>query len=169
MKKKIALLTILLMLGGTSLFAGGIDFQVGAGYNGYFISSSDSDFNGYPLGFTLYGGAGFKILPMLSIGAEYEFGKSWDTSDFISGQTLTITEHLPKAYIKLNALNILTVSALAGVDIWQQKVDGNKADNDTAFTAGLRVSALFAYAQYMMVFNDGRTDSRLIIGAVFSK
>ncbi len=169
MKKKIILLAlVMVMIGAGSAFAGGIDFQVGAGYNGIFPSEGDS----FPAGFTAFGGVGFGILPTLSIGGEYEFGMTWNPNASIMGvdTSMSVVEHLPKAYVKFNALNILTVTGLAGVDIQSFRLDGNKVgDTTTAFTAGARVSLLFAYAQYLAVFNENSTDSRISIGAVFSK
>ncbi|MDA3955960.1 hypothetical protein [Oceanispirochaeta sp.] len=170
MKKKFLMASLILMMCSVSAYAlPFIDIQLGAGYNGYFITNTDSDFNGYPLGFAAFGGVGYKFFPTLSVGAEYEFGQSWALDDLGSGQTLTLTEHLPKIYLKFNALNLLTVSALAGMDYQTPKADGNKGDSEAAFTMGGRVAFLFAYAQYLMVFNPDRVDSRVSIGAVFSK
>jgi len=169
--KKTLFLTLLILL-ITSVSAFGlpfIDLQLGGGYNGYFITNTDSDFNGYPVGFALFGGAGYKFFPTLSLGAEYEISKSWATDDLGTGQTLTLTEHLPKAYLKFNALNLLAVSALAGLDIQTPMADGNKGERTSAFTAGVRAAFLFGYAQYMLIFNDGHTDSRISAGIVLNK
>jgi len=170
MKKTFFAAVIILLMTSASAFALPlIDLQLGGGYNGFFITDSKSDFDGYPVGFAVFGGAGYKFMPGFSIGAEYEFAQNWALDDLGTGQTLTLTEHLPKAYLKFNALNVLAVSALAGVDIQTPKADGNKGERTTAFTAGFRAAFLFAYAQYLAVFNTERVDSRISIGVVLNK
>lgn len=168
MKKTLILTALIMVVASGSIFAKGIDFQFGGGYNGYFMGDNDVDLN-YPLGFTAYGGVGYKFLPTLSVGAEYEFGMSWATNDLNLGKTFGLIEHMPKGYIKFNALNILTITGLAGVDFLSHTVDGEAGIKETAFTAGARVALLFGYAQYMMVFNDDRVDSRLSVGISLSK
>ncbi len=161
MKKKIVMIAlVMVMIGAGSAFAGDLDFQLGAGYNGIFPSEGDS----LPIGFTAYGGVGYKFFPTLSIGGEYEFGMAWGDNN------MSIMEHLPKAYLKFNALNVLTVSGLAGVAFQDFRYDGTKiGDTETSFTAGVRVAVLFAYAQYMAIFNEDATQSRISVGVTFSK
>lgn len=170
MKKTLILATLIMLVASGSLFAKGMDFQFGGGYNGFFIGSDDSDYNGYPLGFAVFGGVGYKFLPTLSIGAEYEFSMDWATQNIIaSDSSLYLVEHLPKAYIKFNALNILAITGLAGVDIQTVHYDGTPGPSETAFTAGARVALLIGYAQYMMVFNTDRVDHRISVGISLSK
>jgi hypothetical protein len=168
MKKTVILTILILVVASGGVFAGGLDFQIGAGYNGYFMGENDVELN-YPLGFTAYGGVGYKFLPTLSIGAEYEFGMSWATNDLDLGKSFGLIEHMPKAYIKFNALNILAITGLAGVDVLTHTVDGEAGIKETAFTAGARVALLFGYAQYMMVFNTDRVDHRISAGISLSK
>lgn len=170
MKKTLILTALIMVVASGSVFAKKIDFQLGGGYNGFFIGSNESDYNGYPLGFAVFGGVGYKFLPTLSVGAEYEFSMDWATQDILAnGSTLYLVEHLPKAYVKFNALNILTITGLAGVDIQTLQYDGNPGPTETAFTAGARVALLFGYAQYMMVFNTDRVDHRISAGIILSK
>lgn len=168
--KKIVLLTALIALTASgSLFAKGLDFHLGAGYNGFFISDKASDFDGYPVGVAAFGGLGYEFLPTLSIGAEYEFSMDWAFDVYGTGQTLTLVEHLPKAYLKFKAFNLLAITGLAGVDIQTPKMDGTSGVTETAFTAGVRAALLFGYAQYMMVFNTDRVDHRVSVGLNLSK
>ncbi|MBF9014073.1 MULTISPECIES: hypothetical protein [unclassified Oceanispirochaeta] len=169
MKKTLILTALIMVVASGGLFAKGLDFQFGGGYNGFFISDEASDFNGYPVGFAAFGGVGYKFLPTLSVGAEYEFSMDWAFNVLGSDQTMTMIEHLPKAYIKFNALNILAITGLAGVDIQTPMVDNVSGTTETAFTAGARVALLFAYAQYLMVFNTDRVDHRISVGIVLSK
>ncbi|QEN09608.1 hypothetical protein EXM22_17060 [Oceanispirochaeta crateris] len=170
MKKRIIMASIILMISSASASAlPFIDFQLGAGYNGFYVTDGDNDFKGYPLGMTAFGGVGYKFFPTLSIGAEYEYAQSWSRDDLGTGLTLSVVEHLPKMYLKFNALNLLTVSALAGVDYQTPRMDSTNGNSEAAFTMGARVAFLFAYAQYLMVFNPDSVDNRISIGAIFSK
>lgn len=169
MKKTLILTALILVVASGGLFAGNLDLQLGGGYNGFFISSDDSDFNGYPVGVAIYGGVGYKFFPTLSVGAEYEYSMDWAFNVLGTDQTLTLIEHLPKAYVKFNALNLLAITGLAGVDIQTPRFDGTSGTTETAFTAGARVALLFGYAQYMMVFNTDRVDHRISAGISLSK
>ncbi|MDC7233231.1 MAG: hypothetical protein PQJ58_08355 [Spirochaetales bacterium] len=169
MKKTLILTVLLLAVVAGGAFAGDIDFQLGGGYNGFFMGGDESDLDSFPLGFAVYGGVGYKFFPTLSVGAEYEYAMSWAFNALGTDQTLTLLEHVPKAYVKFNALNILAISALAGADFQTIRSDGASSDTETAFTAGLRVAVLFGYFQYMMVYNTDRVDSRISAGIVLSK
>lgn len=167
MKKAALLLIVLMILPLSALISGDIDFQFGGGYNGYFTGSSSNDPN-FPAGFSLFGGAGYKILPTLSGGVEYEFAKSWSNDDDLNGLSVSLNEHVPKLYVKMNALNLLTVTALGGMDFQKLLIDNSGEDNRYNPTIGLRVSALYAYAQYMMVFDDTMAH-RLSAGVILNK
>ena len=168
MKKRILLIGLVLICAAGTAWAGNIDFQLGGGYNGVFLGD-DADPDSFPLGFSFFGGVGYKFFPTLSVGAEYEYAHSWSFDDDALGQTLSLSEHLPKAYLKVNLLNMITLSALAGMDIQTYKADGDKITTDTAFAAGIRAAVLFGYVQYMAVFNEDRTDSRFGVGVVLNK
>jgi len=169
MKKKLFLLMLILLITSVSAFAlPFIDLQLGGGYNGYFLSNSET-IQSYPLGLAVYGGVGYKFFPTLSAGAEYEIANSWSLDDLGLGKTFSITEQIPKVYVKFNALNILAISALAGMDIQTYKSDGDKSGSEQSFTMGARVAFLFGYAQYMMIFNEDRINSRISAGVVLSK
>ena len=166
MKKNAFILSVLIILGVSSLYAGNIDFQLGGGYSGYFTGegSLDPDFS---TGFALFGGIGYRFAPLVSAGVEYEFAKSWSHEDGLGGLEVSLNENIPRLFVKTNALNLLSLTALAGMDYQDLIVEGESVDKKGFYTAGLRVSALFAYAQYMIVFID-ETDHRISLGAVFN-
>jgi hypothetical protein len=168
MKKKILLISLVFICAAGSAWAGSIDFQLGGGYNGVFLGD-DGDPDSFPLGFSFFGGVGYKFFPTLSIGAEYEYGHAWSFDNGPLGDTLSLSEHLPKAYLKVNLLNMMTLSALAGADIQTYRADGDKITDETAFAAGVRAAVLFGYVQYMAVFNEDRTDQRLGVGVILNK
>ncbi len=168
MKKRFLMISLILLCTAGSVWADKIDFQLGGGYNGVFLGD-DGDPDSFPLGFSFFGGVGYKFFPTLSIGAEYEYGHAWSFDDGPGGDVLSLSEHLPKAYLKVNLLNMITLSALAGADIQTYRADGDKISTDTAFTAGVRAAVLFGYVQYMAVFNEERTDQRFGVGVILLK
>ncbi len=170
MKKKMVLTILILLMASGSVFAGKIGFHLGAGYNLLVPGNPDASPKNYPLGFALYGGVGYRFIPTLSGGLEYEFAKTWALEE-VSGlnDNVSIMENIPKLYVKFNAINILTITGLAGMDFQKTSLDGKKLGTDKAFTMGARVSLLFAYAQYMILFNEENPVHRFTIGAAFSK
>ncbi len=170
MKKKVLLAALILFMASSSVFAGKIGFHLGAGYNVLVPGDSNAVPKNYPLGFALYGGVGYRFLPALSAGVEYEFAKTWSLEDSSSlDKNISVMENVPKLYVKFNALDMLTLTGLAGVDFQRYSCDGVKLNTKTAFTMGGRLSVLFAYAQYMVIFNEEEPVHRFTIGAAFSK
>ncbi len=170
MKKKLLLTILILVMASGSVFAGKIGFHLGAGYNVLVSGDSSASPQKYPLGFALYGGVGYRFIPTLSAGLEYEFAKTWALEE-TSGlnDNVCVMENIPKLYIKFNAMNMLTVTGMAGMDFQRFSQNGSKLDTDKAFTMGARVSLFFAYAQYMIIFNEDQPINRFTVGAAFSK
>ncbi len=167
MKKTVWLTSILFLTGIFSLTAGNLDFQLGGGYSGYF-TGAQTPHPDFAAGFSFYGGGGYRFFPTLSAGLEYEYARAWAFDEELDGYSVVLSHHIPKAYIKMNALNILTVTGLAGVDIQNILVDTNSVDTRNTLTAGVRISAMFAYFQYFMCFDQG-VDHRFGAGFVFNR
>ncbi len=167
MKRLILIPALMILTGLTLLPAGSPDFHLGGGYNGYFTSGEEHHPD-FPAGFALYGGIGYAFLPGMSLGAEYEFARDWSFDEDLAGYNVAINQHIPKAYFKLQALNLLTVTALAGIDMENIIIEKESLTRRRGFTTGLRLNLLFAYVQYMMVFQDGM-NHRIGAGFVFNR
>ena len=132
MRKYILIMLITALSGFQALSSMDLDYQVGGGYSGYF-PESQSYHPVFGAGFGFFGGVGYKILPILSGGVEYEYSHAWAFDEDLNGFTVTINQHIPKAYLKLKALNILTLTVLGGVDIQNIKVDGDSVAQRALF------------------------------------
>ena len=166
--KQITLLMAIWILSGFSILnAGDLDFQLGGGYNGYFTSGEEHHPD-FPAGFALFGGIGYAFQPGMSAGAEYEFARDWSFDEDPAGYNVAINQHIPKVYFKFDALNLLTVTALAGIDMENIIIEKESLTRRSGFTTGVRLNVLFAYFQYMMVFQDGM-NHRIGAGFVFNR
>lgn len=166
--KKILILILLTASLGAGLFAGGIDYQVGGGYSGYFFGPAreNPDPVAYPLGFSVLGGVGYPLTWNLSMGAEYEFNQAWslDWADVRNGNQVVLQEHTPRLYLRFYALDEVNLTAFTGMGIQLPRVNRVYQDREYSYVLGVRFAVKYYYFQYTAEFTDGATDSRFGVG-----
>lgn len=150
MKKTILLTMMVICVFGMSA----LDFQLGGGYTAAVESSapwadnvsvSNSSYL-YPAGINLYGGVGVSLLPILAVGAEYEYVALLD----VQTDPLNVSVgafHSPKAYLKVELPILVSASVLAGADF-------SYDFSEFAPTVGVRAALFNFYAQYTASFDD---------------
>lgn len=154
MKKIIVLITLCVIVTGFAA-AGGLVFQLGAGYHSSFGNFSDApasvgEIKAMPLGVGGYAGLGYGFgdKKKLSIGAE--FAPSWDLC--LNPMGVSNFNYQIRAFTKFKPVGMVTVTGfagyagdiMAGTDIETIKANGNAV-------LGARVTLLFLYAEYDVV------------------
>lgn len=137
--------------------AGGFDWHLGAGYQTTFVDPSALEptldqLTALPIGIGAYIGLGYGFgeKKALNLGAEGKFAWSTSTSftvNNISGQL--------RGYLKWRPAKIFTLAGYGGV-AYESITDVNAANtfSNPAAVAGGRVTFLFLYAEYGVVFLD---------------
>ena len=167
MKRRIFFLTVWFTAAVFAASADALDYHLGGGYNGYF-PGSDSVHPKFSIGLSLFGGAGYRVLPFLSAGGEYSFARNWAFDEDLSGLSVYMNSHIPQAYVKISALNLLTFTLLGGMEFQDIIVEQESAERRTRPAAGVRLNALFSYVQYTLTFGD-EIDYRLSAGVSFNR
>ena len=154
--KKLIVLTVLALAVTGFAAAGGLVFQLGAGYHSSYYSQDlaipSTDPTAYPLGIGGYAGVGYGFgeKKMLSVGGE--FAPSWDLS--ISPEvTVDNFAYQARGFVKFKPAGLLTVTGFGGYAGNAMPDSLNFDANNWAF--GARVTVLFLYAEYSaIVAND---------------
>lgn len=134
--------------------AGGIVFQVGAGYHSsYYGDILSPEVSSMPLGVGGYAGVGYGFgeKKMFSLGAE--FAPSWDFS--VSPFGVSNFAYQVRGFLKFKPAGLLTVTGFGGYVGNAFPTDWGFSNNNWAF--GGRVTLLFLYAEYSAVFNNQLT------------
>jgi len=156
MKKLIIIAVLAAAITGFAA-AGGLVFQLGAGYHSSYIGELPSDVDAgladlksMPLGVGGYAGLGFGFgeKKMFSIGAE--FAPSWTMS--FSPLGLSSFGYQARGFVKFKPAGILTVTGFggyAGNSFSGGSLDSFKSSGDAVF--GARLTILFLYAEYAAI------------------
>ncbi len=153
MKKRTFILAILFTVSASIIHAEALDYHLGGGYNGYF-PGNDSVHPEFSIGLSLFGGIGYGVLPLLSLGGEYCFAHNWAFDEDLSGLSVSMNSHIPLAYAKISALKLITFTILGGIEFQDIIVEEESAETRSYPTAGIRLNALFSYFQYSLTFGD---------------
>jgi hypothetical protein len=122
-----------------------LDRQLGAGYSAVFLDGDAV----FPGGFLVFGGLGFKLTDMISIGGEYQFNMGW-TSDYEDGKILG---HVPAGYVNFSFGKLIGVTGLVGGSFYRYSDILREIDVDSGFL-GARVTVSKFYAQVDVALHD---------------
>ena len=172
MKKLIVLAVLVVAVTGFAA-AGGLVFQLGAGYHSSYVSAdllAVPDIEHMPLGVGGYAGLGYGFGEKKKISIGAEFAPSWDFA--LQDPYVSNFNYQARGFLKFKPLDILTVTGFGGyagsswlgtdIDVWQ---------DNASWAVGARVTVLFLYAEYAAVLNsnyDGVAKNEIGLGfAIF--
>jgi hypothetical protein len=158
MRRTLAVLSILFAAAGIAA-AGGLEFQIGGGYQGAFGYPTGTPVRNLPLGLTAFADVGYRFGGIVSAGAEYQFGAAWSLEPVQS-----LVSNMILGYLKIRFTDLLTVAGLAGASINSFVGRGTQ----TVFTAGFRITVLFLYGEANWGFPPEGTYTRVAVGVRFA-
>ncbi len=168
MKKIILVLILSLVAVGFSM-AGGLDFQLGAGYHSSYYSTeigAPDDITALPLGVGGYVGVGYGFGDSQFLNLGIEFAPSWDLS--ISPWGVSNFNYQARGYVKVKPLEMLTVTGFGGyAGNAFLGYDWKEYQENASWSVGARLTFLFLYAEYSAILNssyDGITKSEIGVG-----
>jgi len=155
--KKLIILAVLTAAVTSFATAGGLVFQLGAGYHSSYVGELPSDIDAgladlksMPLGVGAYAGLGYGFgeKKMFSLGAE--FAPSWDMAFDPLG--LSSFGYQARGFLKFKPAGIFTITGFggyAGTSFVGGSLDSMKSAGNAVL--GARVTVLFMYAEYAAV------------------
>ena len=175
MKKLIILVVLCAVVTGFAA-AGGLVFQLGAGYHSSYVGDIPEQGNiidevkAMPLGVGGYAGLGYGFgdKKMLSIGAE--FAPSWDFS--LSPMGVSNFTYQGRGFVKFKPAGMLTATGFFGYAGYL--INAKDLDSFTSFNPvfGARITVLFLYAEYAAVLTsdwDNLAKHEIGLGFAFFK
>lgn len=155
MKKFIVLAVLALTVTGFAA-AGGLVFQLGAGYHSSYYNSDlpwdvpAGDITNMPLGVGGYAGVGYGFGEKKAFSVGAEFAPSWDFS--ISPFGVSNFAYQIRGFVKWKPMGMLTLTGFGGYCGNAFPSDWSVSNNDWAF--GGRMTILFLYAEYAAVMSN---------------
>ncbi|MCD6343578.1 MAG: hypothetical protein J7L76_07320 [Spirochaetaceae bacterium] len=161
--KKLIILTVLVAAVTGFAAAGGLVFQLGAGYHSSYIGELPSDIDAeiadlksLPLGVGGYVGLGYGFgeKKMLSLGAE--FAPSWDFS--LNPTGVSNFSYQGRGFLKFKPAGMLTATGFFGYG--GNLINASSIDSFNSFNPvfGGRITLLFLYAEYAAVLSSDWND-----------
>lgn len=170
--KKLVVLALLLAAVTGFAAAGGLVFQLGAGYHSSYYSDSltwpSTDPSSYPLGVGGYAGLGYGFgeKKMFSVGAE--FAPSW-TVGFSPEISFNNFAYQIRGFVKFKPAGLLTITGFGGYAGTSLDLDAIPEITSNNMAFGARITVLFLYAEYAAVVPpDFSTIARNEIGLGFA-
>ena len=156
--KKVIVIAVLFLIVTAFATAGGFDWHIGLGYSASYVGDLDSintsfnDENWFPFGIGTYVGAGygFGYNKAIAIGVEYSF-----TWSFQSTFIMSVMSNQFRGYLKWKpgGGGIFSLALLGGGASDRVTYAGiGISDNLWSGMVGARVTVLFLYGEYAMVF-----------------
>ena len=153
--KKLIVLSILSVIVTGFAAAGGLVFQLGAGYHSSFGDFSDApasagDVKAMPLGVGGYAGLGYGFGDRKKVSLGAEFAPSWDLSLKPAG--VSNFNYQVRGFVKAKPTDMFTLTGYAGYagDILSgDGIDGLQSNGNAVL--GARLTVLFLYAEYDVV------------------
>ena len=174
--KKLIILTVLVAAITGFAAAGGLVFQLGAGYHSSYIGDIPTqgnvidDVKSMPLGVGGYAGLGYGFgeKKMFSLGAE--FAPSWDFS--LNPIGVSSFGYQGRGFLKLKPAEIITATGFFGYG--GNLINASSIDSFNSFNPvfGGRITVLFLYAEYAAVLSSdwgGIASNEIGLGFVFFK
>lgn len=173
--KKAIIIAVLVLVVTAFASAGGFDWHFGLGYSATYIGdigSINTDFtanNWGPFGVGAYvgGGYGFGYSKAIAVGGEFAF--TWNTqSTFV---TSVISTQI-RGYLKWRPGNggIFTLAGFGGAAFDQYATAGTGFGvSGWSGLVGGRVTILFLFGEYSMIFYDSTQRSTFTFGVAFKK
>ncbi len=156
--KKLIILTVLVAAVTGFAAAGGLVFQLGAGYHSSYIGDIPTqgnvvdDVKSMPLGVGGYAGLGYGFgeKKMLSLGAE--FAPSWDFS--LNPMGVSNFSYQGRGFLKFKPAGMLTATGFFGYG--GNLINATSIDSFNSFNPvfGGRITLLFLYAEYAAVLSS---------------
>lgn len=172
-KRKVNILLLLLVLGGRQVSALNLDIQAGVGWS--FFGEEvipEGIYEATYMGFTTFLGVGRSFFKdFLIFGGEYEINHEWAVrwrrSFEVQWEGPYLTQHSPKIYVKVRALDYVSITSTLGANVvFPYGSAGEFSQVYGAFNLGFRAQILSFYGQLDFSFYSKRRTSRIIIGVM---